>query len=49
MKTPGACSFPNTSLRLDSRRHRLMVGQPYRLSLRLELPESTENQVYDQN
>ena len=42
---PGPCSFPNTSLRLDSRKHRLMVGQPYRLSLSLELPESSENQV----
>ena len=45
LKRPGACSFPNTSLVLDTRRHRLMLGQPYRLSLSLELPESPENQV----
>ena len=43
--SPGACSFPNASLMLDRRRHRLMAGQPYRLSLSLELPESSENQV----
>ena len=43
--SPGPCSFPNASLRLDSRKHRLMAGQPYRFSLSLELPESSENQV----
>ena len=45
LDSPGPCGFLNTSLRLDTRRHRLMVGQPYRLSLSLELPESSENQV----
>ena len=45
LASPGPCSFPNASLKLDRRRHRLMTGQPYRLSLSLELPESSENQV----
>ena len=45
LTSPGPCSFPNASLKLDRRKHRLMTGQPYRLSLSLELPESSENQV----
>ena len=45
LNSPGLCSFPNASLKLDRRRHRLMTGQPYRLALSLELPESSENQV----
>lgn len=39
------CSYPNASLRLDlNRRHRLMTGQPYSISVLLEVPESGINQ-----
>jgi len=39
------CSYPNASLRLDvNRKHRLMTGQPYSISVLLEVPESHVNQ-----
>ena len=43
--SPGPCSFLNTSLQIIPKRHKLMVGQPYRIELTLELPESVANQV----
>ena len=45
VSAPGPCGFLNTSLELDGRRHKLMVGQPYKISMTLEMPESTANQV----
>ncbi|XP_061461939.1 seipin [Rhineura floridana] len=43
---PELCSFPvaNVSFIKDSRDRVLMYGQPYRISLELELPESLVNQ-----
>ncbi|XP_063002027.1 seipin [Elgaria multicarinata webbii] len=43
---PDLCSFPiaNISFIKDSRDQVLMYGQPYRISLELELPESPVNQ-----
>lgn len=39
------CSFPNASLTLDiNRKHRLMTGQPYSISILMEVPDSTTNQ-----
>ena len=43
--SPGPCSFLNTTLQIIPKRHRLMIGQPYRIALTLELPESVANQV----
>lgn len=43
-KTQGACSFPNCTLELNPRKHRLMIGQPYRIAVTLDVPESLENQ-----
>lgn len=42
--TMGPCSFLNSTLKLDPRRHIFSAGQPYTLSLILELPNSFVNQ-----
>ena len=42
---PGPCSFPNSSIKLDPHKHRLNVGQPYRIAIVVELPDSYVNQV----
>lgn len=42
--SPGPCSFLNTTLQIIPKKHRLMIGQPYRIALTLELPESVANQ-----
>ena len=42
----GPCSFLNSTLKLDPRRHIFSAGQPYTLSLILELPNSFVNQVW---
>lgn len=44
ISSPGPCSFPNTTLDLIPRKHRLMIGQPYSIALTLEMPESAANQ-----
>ncbi|XP_029470711.1 seipin isoform X1 [Rhinatrema bivittatum] len=43
---PDLCSFPtaNVSLMMNGRDRVLMYGQPYRISLELEMPESPTNQ-----
>ena len=45
LSSPGPCGFLNTSLELDRRKHKLMVGQPYKISMTLEMPESSANQA----
>ena len=42
---PGPCSFPNSSIKLEPHKHRLNIGQPYRVGIILELPDSYVNQV----
>ena len=42
---PGPCSFPNSSISLNPHKHRLNIGQPYRIGIVLELPDSYVNQV----
>ncbi|XP_030763023.1 seipin isoform X2 [Sitophilus oryzae] len=39
----GMCSFPSAYVQLTSRQQLLMMGQPYRISLDLEMPESPVN------
>jgi len=38
------CSFPSANVTLTKREHFLMVGQPYKIVLELEMPESPANQ-----
>ena len=45
ISTSGVCSFPNATLVLDPRNHRLMIGQHYSIDLLLEMPDSVANQV----
>merc|ERR1712168_295189 len=40
---PGVCSYPNASMQLN-KKIRLMTGQPYSISLKLDVPDSTVNQ-----
>lgn len=40
----GLCSFPNATVHLD-RNQKLMIGQPYTVSLLMELPDSVNNQA----
>eukprot|EP00088_Acartia_fossae_P053179 TRINITY_DN6039_c0_g1_i1.p1 TRINITY_DN6039_c0_g1~~TRINITY_DN6039_c0_g1_i1.p1 ORF type:complete len:366 (-),score=56.31 TRINITY_DN6039_c0_g1_i1:79-1176(-) len=40
---PGVCSYPSASMELN-RKIKLMTGQPYSITVRLEVPESTVNQ-----
>jgi len=40
----GLCSFPNATVLLD-KNHKLMIGQPYTVSLLMEVPDSINNQA----
>jgi len=44
VSSTGLCSFPNATLFLDPKKHRLMIGQPYRIQVMIEVPDSTANQ-----
>ncbi|XP_046627994.1 seipin isoform X3 [Neodiprion virginianus] len=39
----GICSFPSAHVQLTKKQHLLMVGQPYKVNLHLEMPESPTN------
>lgn len=39
----GICSFPNAHVELTKKQQLLMIGQPYRIQLELEMPESPVN------
>ncbi|XP_057323861.1 seipin [Microplitis mediator] len=39
----GICSYPSASAQLTKKQQLLMVGQPYKINLYLEMPESTVN------
>ncbi|XP_076759994.1 lipid droplet biogenesis associated protein seipin [Xylocopa sonorina] len=39
----GICSFPSAYVQLTSKQQLLMVGQPYKVNLHLEMPESPAN------
>lgn len=39
----GLCSFPTADVRLTKRHQLLMVGQPYKIYVQLEMPESPVN------
>lgn len=39
----GICSFPSAYLQLTNKQQLLMVGQPYKVNLHLEMPESPAN------
>lgn len=40
----GPCSFPHAHVSLTKRQQLLMVGQPYRVYLSIDMPESPQNQ-----
>ncbi|XP_050451147.1 seipin [Cataglyphis hispanica] len=42
-KEKGKCSFPQAQLQLTKKQQLLMVGQPYKINLHLEMPESPAN------
>ena len=42
---PGPCSFPQSVMRINPNKHKLLFGQPYRIGLELEVPDSYNNQV----
>uniref|UniRef100_A0A1B6CYY4 Seipin n=1 Tax=Clastoptera arizonana TaxID=38151 RepID=A0A1B6CYY4_9HEMI len=39
----GICSYPTAHIELTKKQHLLMVGQPYKIFLTLEMPESPSN------
>ncbi|KAJ8681604.1 hypothetical protein QAD02_017396 [Eretmocerus hayati] len=39
----GVCSFPSAHVQLTKKQQLLMVGQPYKVNLQLEMPESPAN------
>ncbi|KAI4475631.1 hypothetical protein M0802_015082 [Mischocyttarus mexicanus] len=39
----GMCNFPSAMVELTKKQNLLMVGQPYKINLRLEMPESPRN------
>jgi seipin len=39
----GICSFPQAYVQLTKKQQLLMVGQPYKVNLHLEMPESPTN------
>ncbi|XP_076236503.1 lipid droplet biogenesis associated protein seipin [Calliopsis andreniformis] len=39
----GICSFPSAHVQLTNKQQLLMVGQPYKINLHLEMPESPAN------
>jgi seipin len=42
-RSPGLCTFPSAVVPLTERQQLLMVGQPYKVVVELELPESPHN------
>lgn len=42
-KEKGICSFPSAHVQLTKRQQLLMFGQPYKVHLELEMPESPTN------
>lgn len=42
-KNKGICSFPSANVQLTKKQQLLMVGQPYKINLHLEMPESIAN------
>jgi len=44
ISSSGVCSFPNATLVLDPKNHRLMVGQHYSIEILMEVPDSVANQ-----
>lgn len=42
-KAKGLCSFPAAHVQLTKRQQLLMLGQPYKVFLELEMPESPAN------
>ncbi|XP_003425269.1 seipin [Nasonia vitripennis] len=42
-KEKGVCSFPSAYVQLTKKQQLLMVGQPYKVNLELEMPESPAN------
>lgn len=42
-KNIGICSFPSANVQLTKKQQLLMVGQPYKINLHLEMPESNSN------
>lgn len=41
----GICSFPSAYVQLTNKQQLLMVGQPYKVNLHLEMPESPANKA----
>jgi len=41
---PGPCSHPKANIKLNPQKHRLLFGQPYRLGIMMEVPDSYMNQ-----
>lgn len=39
----GICTFPSAHVELTKRQQLLMIGQPYKIRLELEMPESPAN------
>jgi hypothetical protein len=39
----GMCSFPSAHIKLTEKQRLLMLGQPYKIHLDLEMPESPAN------
>ncbi|XP_015118920.1 seipin-like [Diachasma alloeum] len=39
----GICSYPSAKVQLTKKQQLLMIGQPYKVNLHLELPESPAN------
>jgi len=40
----GLCTFPSANVTLTKRQKLLMVGQPYKIAVEIEMPESVANQ-----
>lgn len=45
----GVCSFPSAYVQLTKKQQLLMVGQPYKVNLHLEMPESPANKELGNN
>lgn len=43
-RDPGLCTFPTANVTLTRRQQLLMIGQPYRILVELDMPESKRNQ-----
>lgn len=46
--TKGICSFPSAHVELTKKQQLLMMGQPYKVHLELEMPESPVNKELGQ-